>query len=148
MTVRVQTADFQLQDEIDAMSQTGDNVGALVTFTGLVRQDETGKLTALELEHYPGMSEQALAGLEQDARNRWSLQEICIIHRYGVLNLGEQIMMVAVSSAHRSNAFEAAEFLMDHLKHGAPFWKKEHHDTGASWVSQSSVDVQRLQRWG
>jgi len=148
MVVRVQTADFLLQDETNAVNKIGENVGALVTFTGLVRQDKLGKLSALELEHYPGMSEQSLKSLEDHAKDRWSLQSVCIIHRYGVLKLGEQIMMVAVSAAHRGDAFAAAEFLMDHLKNNAPFWKKEHRGVEGEWISQNSVDVKRLQRWG
>jgi len=113
----------------------------------LVRDTTDGALLSMELEHYPGMTEQALSQIEQAAAKRWSLNASRVIHRYGNLHTGAQIMMVATASPHRSDAFEAAEFLMDYLKTDAPFWKKEHFKEGAKWVASKAADDAAKDRW-
>lgn len=146
MSVRVQTEDFDLGAEARALCTGRTDIGALVTFSGLVRDD--GALRGLELEHYPAMTERALADIEARACARWSLSTSLIIHRVGWLAPGDQIMMVAAASAHRQAAFEAAEFLMDYLKSRAPFWKKEHPLSGdARWVDARETDEDALKRW-
>jgi molybdopterin synthase catalytic subunit len=147
MAVRVQRGDFDLGAELAAMRAGRSDIGALVSFTGLVRDATGGGLEAMELEHYPGMTEKALAGIEAEARARWALQDCLIVHRYGRLVPGEQIMMVASASAHREAAFAAAEFLMDYLKSRAPFWKKESGLAGARWVEAQEADEAALARW-
>jgi molybdopterin synthase catalytic subunit len=146
MAVRVQTADFDLAAELAALRAGRTDIGALVSFTGLVR-DLDGRLTGFELEHYPAMTEKALAAIEAEARARWPLQDALIIHRVGLLAPGDQIMMVATASAHRQAAFAAAEFLMDYLKSRAPFWKKETTAAGAAWVEARETDEAALARW-
>ncbi|GGA06931.1 molybdenum cofactor biosynthesis protein MoaE [Neptunicoccus cionae] len=146
MAVRVQLENFDLGDELDKLRAGRTDIGALVSFTGLVR-DDTGELTALELEHYPGMTEAALAEIETEAQRRWALNDSLIIHRYGALKPGEQIMMVAAAAPHRKAAFEAADYLMDFLKSRAPFWKKEHGVDGAKWVDAKEDDEAALKRW-
>ena len=120
-------------------------MGAIVTFTGLVRGD--GGLSAMEIEHYPGMTETAIADIAAQAQTRWSLGDVLVIHRHGRLEPGETIMMVATAAPHRKDAFEAAEFLMDYLKSRAPFWKKELGPDGASWVAAKDEDEAALTRW-
>jgi molybdopterin synthase catalytic subunit len=146
MAVRVQRADFDLGAELAALRAGRTDIGALVSFTGLVR-DGDGRLRGFELEHYPGMTEKALAAIESEARRRWSLQASLVIHRFGPLAPGEQIMMVATAAAHRQAAFKAAEFLMDYLKSRAPFWKKETTAAGAAWVDAREADEAALGRW-
>ena len=146
MAVRVQQADFDLGAELAALRSGRTDIGALVSFTGLVR-DQGGSLTGFELEHYPAMTEKALRDIEAQARARWPLQASLIIHRHGPLAPGDQIMMVATASAHRQAAFEAAEFLMDYLKSRAPFWKKETTSEGARWVDAREEDETALERW-
>ena len=146
MAVRVQREDFDLGAELQALRDGRTDIGALVSFSGLVR-DDTGDLQALELEHYPGMTEVALAEIETEAKARWDLNASLIIHRYGPLKPGEQIMMVAAAAPHRRAAFEAADFLMDFLKSRAPFWKKEHGPQGSSWVDAKDADEDALKRW-
>jgi molybdopterin synthase catalytic subunit len=146
MAVRVQREDFDLGAELAALRAGRTDIGALVSFTGLVR-DRDGSLTGFELEHYPAMTERALAAIEAEAQARWPLQASLIIHRFGPLSPGEQIMMVATASAHRQAAFEAAEFLMDYLKSRAPFWKKETTAEGAAWVDARETDEAALERW-
>ena len=146
MAVRVQREDFDLGAELEALRAGRHDIGALVSFTGLVR--DTGGLESMELEHYPGMTEKALAGIEADARGRWPLQACLIVHRYGRLLPGEQIMMVATASSHREAAFAAAAFLMDYLKSRAPFWKKETGAQGTRWVEARTADEAALGRWG
>jgi molybdopterin synthase catalytic subunit len=141
----VQREDFDLGAELAALRAGRSDIGALVSFTGLVR--DGGGLEALELEHYPGMTEKALAAIEAEARERWPLQACLIVHRYGRMRPGEQIMMVATASAHRGEAFAAAEFLMDYLKSRAPFWKKETGAGGARWVVARASDESALGRW-
>ncbi|MEO0911625.1 MAG: molybdenum cofactor biosynthesis protein MoaE [Pseudomonadota bacterium] len=148
MPVRVQREDFDLGAEVAALRAGRADIGALVTFSGLVRDTAGGQaISAMELEHYPGMTEKALAAIEAEAEARWPLQASLIIHRYGALEPGEQIMMVATASPHRKAAFEAAEFLMDYLKSRAPFWKKEETGRGAAWVDAREADEDALTRW-
>jgi molybdopterin synthase catalytic subunit len=118
----------------------------VVSFTGLVR-DSDGSLQAMEIEHYPGMTEAAIVDIAAQAQSRWSLTDVLVIHRYGKLEPGAQIMMVATASRHRIAAFEAAEFLMDYLKSRAPFWKKEIGRDGATWVAAKDEDEAALGRW-
>jgi molybdopterin synthase catalytic subunit len=119
--------------------------GAVVTFTGIVRDD--GGLTAMEIEHYPGMTEKAISAITGEAVARWKLADALVIHRHGPLNPGEAIMMVATAAPHRADAFAAAEFLMDYLKSRAPFWKKESRDGGETWVAAKDADEDALKRW-
>jgi len=149
VAVRVQTADFDLGAELAALRAGRTDIGALVAFTGLVR-DRAGDaaISGLELEHYPGMTEKALAAIEAEAHRRWPLRASLIVHRVGSMAPGEQIMMVATASAHRQAAFEAAEFLMDYLKSRAPFWKREATPEGGRWVDARAGDEDALARWG
>lgn len=146
MAVRVQREDFDLGAELAALRAGRTDLGALVSFTGIVRAGDP-PLEAMELEHYPGMTERALEAVEAEARARWPLDACLIVHRHGRLAPGEQIMMVAAASAHRQAAFAAAEFLMDYLKSRAPFWKKETTSDGARWVAARDTDEAALARW-
>ena len=146
MTVRVQPAPFDPGMEVAAFLSGASGAGAVVTFTGIVRS-EGGTLTAMEIEHYPGMTEAAIAGMVAEARTRWSLADALVIHRHGRLAAGEAIMMVATAAPHRANAFAAAEFLMDYLKSRAPFWKKEIGTDRAAWVAAKGADEDALKRW-
>ncbi|MEY8840888.1 molybdenum cofactor biosynthesis protein MoaE [Cribrihabitans sp. XS_ASV171] len=146
MRVRVQEEPFDLGAEANAFAEGGMANGAIVTFTGVVR-DVTGGLAAMEIEHYPGMTEKAIAGIAEEARTRWTLGDVLVIHRYGRLAPGERIMMVATAAPHRKDAFEAAEYLMDYLKSRAPFWKKEITAAGAEWVAAKGEDEDALSRW-
>ena len=147
MRISVQSEDFDLAAELAGFG-TAPNTGATVTFTGLVR-DDTGALDHLEIEHYPGMCERAIAKIAEEAATRWSLTDCLVIHRYGQLPVGAQIMMVATAGRHRVEAFEAAEYLMDYLKSRAPFWKKEVSRDGgdAEWVAAKDSDEDALTRW-
>ena len=148
MSVRVQREDFDLGLEINALRAGRSDIGALVTFSGLVRNSADGQpISAMELEHYPGMTEKALGKIEAEARERWSLQASLIIHRSGPLKPGDQIMMVATAAPHRQDAFAAAEFLMDYLKSRAPFWKNETTPDGGTWVDARESDEDALKRW-
>jgi molybdopterin synthase catalytic subunit len=148
MSVSVQSEDFSVGDEISAMSAGRSDIGAVVTFTGLVRDTAGGeKITDMELEHYPGMTEKALADIESKANDRWDLQATRIIHRYGKLKPGAQIVLVATASPHRGDAFEAAEYIMDFLKSRAPFWKKEGTRDGGKWVDARDADEDALNHW-
>lgn len=151
--VRVQPEDFNVADELARLRRTPadagrTDIGALVTFTGLVR-DLSGNqpITAMTLEHYPAMARRQLEAIAREAENRWPLLGGVIIHRHGRLEPGDQIVLVAIVSAHRHAAFEAAAFLMDWLKPKAPFWKKEEGDTGAAWVSARAEDDAAAARW-
>ena len=146
MSVSVQEDNFDVGAELKVLNADKRDIGAVVSFTGVVR-DTDGNLEALELEHYPGMTVKALDAIEKEAVSRWSLKGCRIIHRYGRLEPGDQIMMVATASAHRAAAFEAADFLMDYLKSRAPFWKKEHRKDGSDWVDAKETDEQALDRW-
>lgn len=144
MTVRVQENDFDPTTELDALSAGRDDIGALVSFIGLVRGGDVAEMT---LEHYPGMTEKALEEIEREARKRWPLQGVTIIHRVGPLAPGARIVFVATASPHRLAAFEAAEFIMDFLKTRAPFWKKEATSEGARWVDARETDDAAAARW-
>lgn len=146
MSVRVQSEPFDMGAEVNAFTASVPGAGAVVTFSGLVR-DEGGTLTAMEIEHYPGMTERALEKIRAEAVERWSLSEAMIIHRHGPMKPGDQIMMVATAARHRTDAFAAAEFLMDYLKSRAPFWKKEFGANGESWVAAKDEDEAALDRW-
>lgn len=148
MTARilVQTQDFNVGDE-HARLVTASNSGALVTFTGMVRDLADGTLHGLTLEHYPGMTEAQLAQLVDEATARWSLNAVTLIHRVGYLACHEQIVFVGVASAHRAEAFAAASYLMDMLKTQATFWKKEHSDAGDHWVAARETDDAAAARW-
>ena len=144
MHISVQQATFDLGAQVNDFTSAQDASGAVVTFTGIVRDLPQGGLQHMLIEHYPGMTEKALTEIAQQARTRWSLEDLLVIHRYGMLKPGETIMMVSTASAHRKNAFEAADFLMDYLKSRAPFWKKEATDKGFRWVEpeiQSSEEM-------
>src|SRR5919107_110097 len=140
-TIHVQREDFDIADEIAAVSDGRTDIGAVVTFTGVCR-DEEGRLAALELEHYAGMAEAEVARVVDEAAGRWPLQAVTVIHRYGRIVPGENIVLVVTASAHRSAAFAAAEFLMDYLKTRAPFWKREHLTDGTvgGWVAAAAED--------
>ncbi|AWC24691.1 Molybdopterin synthase catalytic subunit [Aminobacter sp. MSH1] len=146
--VRIQAADFDVAAEIARLTQGRADVGAVVTFTGLCR-DEAGTLSALELEHYPGMAEAEIARIASEAIERWPLAGITAIHRFGRIRPGENIVLVVAASTHRQAAFEAASFLMDYLKSRAPFWKKEHRLDGSEggWVDAKESDEIAAARW-
>jgi molybdopterin synthase catalytic subunit len=146
MDIRVQEAPFDLGAEANAFAARQSGMGAVVTFTGIVR-DLGGDLSAMEIEHYPGMTEKALRTIADEAASRWQIGDALILHRYGRLAPDEMIMMVATASRHRADAFQAAEFLMDFLKSRAPFWKKEVTDAGADWVAARDEDEDALTRW-
>jgi molybdopterin synthase catalytic subunit len=146
MRLSVQEAAFDLGAESNRFSHDVKGAGAVVTFTGLVR-DNGGQLTAMEIEHYPGMTEKAISAIMEEATARWALADALVIHRYGVLRAGEPIMMVSTAAPHRADAFAAAEFLMDYLKSRAPFWKKEISALGADWVAAKDSDEAALTRW-
>ncbi len=124
-----------------------DDLGAIVTFTGVVRDDPANPLRQMMIEHYPGMTERALEKIATEAQTRWSLGDVLVIHRFGPMRPGEQIMMVATAARHRKDAFEAAEYLMDYLKSRAPFWKKEQGADGEGWVAAKDEDEDALTRW-
>lgn len=145
--IRVQTADFSVPDEYQLISQDNSD-GAVVTFVGKVRDFNDGSaVTDLTLEHYPGMTETVLNQIEAQARERWPLNHVTIIHRVGKMALGEQIVFIGVTSAHRKAAFAACEFLIDFLKTKAPFWKLEAGEEGASWVEARDSDEQAADVW-
>ena len=148
MAARVQEADFDIAAEIDALTAGRTDVGAVVTFTGLVREVAGGGDQSLTLEHYPGMTEKALAEIEAQAKARWPLSGSAIVHRVGPLAPGDRIVLVVTASAHRQAAFEAAEFLMDWLKTKAPFWKRQESAAGATWVEAREADDAAAARWG
>ncbi len=147
MRVVVQEAAFDLGEEVNAFAKRAEGAGAVVSFTGIVRDLAAGDLTVMEIEHYPGMTEAALTEIGQEAMSRWDLADALIIHRFGRLAPGDQIMMVATAARHRVAAFEAAEYLMDYLKSRAPFWKKEITAEGADWVAAKDEDEAALDRW-
>lgn len=147
MTVRVQQAAFDLGAEVQGFATRQTQAGAVVNFTGIVRDTAAGDLDRMEIEHYPGMTESALAAIDAEATKRWELKDSLIIHRFGILRPNEMIMMVATAAPHRVDAFEAAQYLMDYLKSRAPFWKKEFTKDGAEWVEAKLADEDALQKW-
>ena len=146
MRLSVQEAAFDAGAEANAFTAGVTGAGAIVTFTGIVR-DNAGRLAAMEIEHYPGMTERAIRTIMDQAVSRWSLADALVIHRHGRLAAGEPIMMVATAAPHRADAFAAAEFLMDYLKSRAPFWKKEIGADGSDWVAAKDEDEAALTRW-
>jgi molybdopterin synthase catalytic subunit len=145
MSISVQEADFDAGAEIVALGADDAGAGAVASFVGLVRGE--GEVDAMTLEHYPGMTEKALAEIVAAAEGRWQLRRVRVIHRIGRLLPGERIVFVGVSSAHRRDAFEACEFLMDYLKTRAPFWKKEETAAGTRWVDAREADDSAAARW-
>jgi len=146
MDIRVQDAPFDYGQECAGFAAHATDIGAVVTFCGIVR-DDGGTLNAMQIEHYPGMTERALHKIASEAQARWSLSDCLIIHRYGRLEPGARIMMVATAARHRADAFAAADFLMDYLKSRAPFWKKEATAKGEAWVEAKDSDEAALRRW-
>jgi len=146
--VRIQAADFDIAAEIERLRESSSDIGAVVTFSGLCR-DEAGTLAALELEHYPGMAEAEIGRIAAEATERWPLAGLVAIHRFGRIGPGENIVLVVAASKHRRAAFEAAEFMMDYLKSRAPFWKREHRFDGVEggWVSAKESDDHAAERW-
>ncbi|MGZ3159477.1 MAG: molybdopterin synthase catalytic subunit MoaE [Burkholderiaceae bacterium] len=149
MPIRIQTEDFDLGTEVAQLRATNPQVGAVVSFIGTVRDMNDGSSVAeMELEHYPGMTEKALDEIVVQAKARWNIFETLIIHRVGPLKPLDQIVLVAVTSAHRGEAFSACEFIIDYLKTQAPFWKKETTPQGARWVDARATDDAALDKWG
>jgi molybdopterin synthase catalytic subunit len=146
--VRVQTEDFDIAREIDALRGRDARIGAIAAFVGLVRDvNDAAAVSTLTLEHYPGMTEKALAGIVDEAKTRWEIYDATVIHRVGELKPTDPIVLVAVSSAHRGEAFAACEFIMDYLKTRAPFWKKEQTPEGVRWVEARASDDEAAARW-
>lgn len=149
MSVSIQYEDFDVGAVMAELRATSNNVGAMVSFVGLVRDfsyDE--KVENIFVEHYPGMSEKALNKIIAEAKQRWELLAVKVIHRVGKLGANEQIVLVATASSHRGNAFSSCEFIIDYLKTDAPFWKKEVKNQGGEWVVTKDSDVKRMERWG
>jgi molybdopterin synthase catalytic subunit len=148
MKIAVQTETFDLGAEVSAMSQGRTDIGAIASFVGLARDLNEGKgVQAMTLEHYPGMTEKALAKLVGEANARWALLDVTVVHRVGRLLPGDPIVLVAVASPHRGEAFAACEFIMDYLKTQAPFWKKEETPEGEHWVDARASDDAAAARW-
>jgi molybdopterin synthase catalytic subunit len=148
MPIRVQTEDFDLSKEVAALRCNDPRTGAIVTFVGVVRDFNDGSGVAeMELEHYPGMTEKALEDIVSQAKARWEIFNALVIHRVGPLKPLDQIVLVAVTSAHRGEAFAACEFIIDYLKTQAPFWKKEQTPNGARWVDARATDDAALRKW-
>lgn len=146
--VSIQTADFSLADEVALLEQDNTIDGAVVTFTGRVRNNNNGKnVSTLTLEHYPGMTEKSLAKIIATAKQRWNIGRVKVIHRIGELQIGDQIVFVGVTSKHRKDAFAANEFIMDFLKVQAPFWKKERSQAGEQWLAAKNSDNNKAQQW-
>jgi len=148
MAVRIQEQDFDVSSELAALRAGDTRVGAVATFTGLVRDlNDAAQVSTLTLEHYPGMTEKALAQIVDDAKQRWDIYDALVIHRVGPLKPGDQIVLVAVTSAHRGESFAACQFIMDYLKTRAPFWKKEQTPEGERWVEARASDEDAAARW-
>ena len=147
-TVRISTSPIDTNAETKTVSEAGGNIGAVVTFSGICRGDEKGaKISALHLEHYPGMAEKEISQHVEEARKRWPLLAARVVHRVGRIEPGEVIVFVATASAHREAAFAAAEFIMDYLKTSAPFWKKTEGGGKEAWVDASEKDERATARW-
>jgi molybdopterin synthase catalytic subunit len=148
VTVRVQTADFDVGAEMAAMRHGNPKIGAIASFVGVVRDlNEGADVADMTLEHYPGMTEKALEKIVGEARARWDIYDALVVHRVGTLKPTDQIVLVVVASAHRGEAFQACEFLMDYLKTRAPFWKKEKTPEGGRWVDARTADDTAADRW-
>ena len=147
--VRLQREDFDIGAEVARLTRGRTDIGAVATFTGICRGSDGGEgVTAMTLEHYPGMAEAEIARHVEEAQARWPLLGVTVIHRYGRLVPGENVVLVVTASSHREAAFAAAEFLMDYLKTRAPFWKKEERAEGADWVEARQTDSAAVERWG
>ena len=144
----VQSEDFDMGGEVEKIRTLSSSIGGIVAFCGLCRS-EGGRLSALEIEHYPGMAEKRIKEIVDDAASRWSLNGATVIHRFGTIKVGEQIVLVVTASPHRREAFDAANFIMDFLKTEAPFWKKEHLVDGTSqnWVEAKDADLHTQEKW-
>ena len=146
--VSIQQHDFDTAELQQQLTEDDDSSGALACFTGLVRADnEGGAVRSMELEHYPGMTERSIQAIVDEARLRWAVRAVRVVHRVGRLLPGEQIVYVGVTSSHRGDAFQACEFIMDYLKTRAPFWKKEHGPDGGHWVDARQTDIVAARRW-
>lgn len=146
--IKIQTHDFDIGEQYKAMRQNSISDGAIVTFTGLVRDfNDDGSVSSIFIEHYPKMTQKSLEKICVEAKSKWKLGQVRIIHRIGMLEASEQIVFVGVSSTHRNNAFSAAEFIMDYLKVSAPLWKQEGTSTGMKWVASKESDKQAMTRW-
>jgi molybdopterin synthase catalytic subunit len=147
-TIRIQQADFDVAQEIAVLTKGRTDIGAVVSFSGICRGSENGEpIAALTLEHYPGMAEAEIGRHADEALSRWPLQGLTVIHRFGRIAPGENIVLVVTTSSHRQAAFEAAEFLMDYLKTNAPFWKREESEKGTNWVEARDHDDAAAARW-
>ncbi len=147
-TIRIQTGDFDLTREQSLMRARHRNAGAIASFVGVVRESNDGQgVSAMTLEHYPGMTEKALVQIVDKAAARWDVVDVTVIHRVGTMQPTDQIVLVMVASAHRGDAFAACEFIMDFLKTDAPFWKKEQTPEGSRWVDARAADQSAQQRW-
>ncbi len=148
MTVRIQTADFDVSAEIAALRRDNPRVGAVASFVGVVRDiNDGGTVAEMTLEHYPGMTEKAIEDIVGQAKGRWNILDALVVHRVGTLKPADQIVLVVVTSGHRGEAFAACEFIMDYLKTRAPFWKKEQTGKGARWVEARETDDIAAERW-
>jgi molybdopterin synthase catalytic subunit len=148
MSVRIQENDFDVSSELAALRAGDKRVGAVATFVGVVRDlNDAAQVSTLTLEHYPGMTEKALAQIVDDAKQRWDIYDALVIHRVGPLSPSDQIVLVAVTSAHRGESFAACQFIMDYLKTRAPFWKKEKTPEGERWVEARASDEDAAARW-
>jgi molybdopterin synthase catalytic subunit len=148
VTVRVQTQDFDVGAEIAALRRSDPRIGAVASFIGVVRDvNEGDSVSEMTLEHYPGMTERALEQIVAEAKSRWDIIDVLVVHRVGRLAPTDQIVLVVVTGAHRGEAFAACEFVMDYLKTRAPFWKKEATAEGARWVEARAADDQAAERW-
>jgi molybdopterin synthase catalytic subunit len=148
MPVRIQERDFDVSSELAALRAGDTRVGAVATFVGVVRDlNDASQVCTLTLEHYPGMTEKALAQIVEDAKQRWDIYDALVIHRVGPLSPSDQIVLVAVTSAHRGESFAACQFIMDYLKTRAPFWKKEQTPEGERWVEARASDEDAAARW-
>ena len=148
MQVRVQNADFDLNAEVEALRAGRPDVGAVAAFVGLVRDvNEGDAVKTMTLEHYPGMTEKSIQRILEEARSRWDVIDATVVHRIGELNPCDRIVLVAIASSHRGDAFAACEFIMDYLKTRAPFWKKEHTPDGPRWVEAREADDEAAARW-
>jgi molybdopterin synthase catalytic subunit len=148
MPVRIQTQDFDAGAEIAALRRNRPELGAIASFIGVCREANDGTaVTKMTLEHYPGMTERALENIVAEAKSRWNVMDVLVIHRVGEMKPTDQIVLVVVTGAHRGEAFSACEFVMDYLKTRAPFWKKEETPQGARWVEARSSDDEAAERW-
>ena len=148
MSVRIQEQDFDVSHELAALREGDNRVGAVASFVGVVRDlNDASQVSTLTLEHYPGMTEKALAQIVAEAKQRWDIYEALVIHRVGALRPSDQIVLVAVTSAHRGESFAACQFIMDYLKTRAPFWKKERTPDGERWVEARASDEDAAARW-